>query len=136
MLYDDIVITSLEIENYDVPCILVDNGSLKNILFYDAFSQVNILSKQLWRVDSPLMGFSGSPVPIEGIVTLLVLVGQEWRSQIELDSLIMKIPSTYNTILGWPRLNTLCAIISTYHLLMKFLTSSGVDKIQRNQVLA
>lgn len=36
-LHNDVVIVSLAIVNYDVCCILVDNGSSVDLLFYNTF---------------------------------------------------------------------------------------------------
>lgn len=47
-----------------------------------------------------------------------------------LNFLVVKVPSVYNVILERSGLNTLHAIMSTYHLLMKFLTVQGVGKVE------
>ena len=43
----DPVVISLTIANHDVKRILVDNGSSKNILYYDAFSRMSLSAAQL-----------------------------------------------------------------------------------------
>lgn len=45
----------------------------------------------------------------------------------------MDRPSIYNITLGWPTFNTLKAVVSTFHLAMKFPTSSGVGVFRGNQ---
>ena len=35
--HDDPIVVSLTVANYDVKCILIDNGSSADILFYDTF---------------------------------------------------------------------------------------------------
>ena len=50
--------------------------------------------------------------------------------------LVVKVPSAYNAILGRPSLNAFRAVVLMYHLLVKFSTSSGVDEIRRDQLLA
>ena len=40
--HNDAVVVSLNIADYDVCHILVDSGSLANILFYDAFLKISI----------------------------------------------------------------------------------------------
>lgn len=40
--YDDAIVVLATIANYDVQRILVDNGSSTNILFYDAFINMNL----------------------------------------------------------------------------------------------
>ena len=50
--------------------------------------------------------------------------------------LVVHAPSAYNVILGRPRLNALRAVVSTYHLLLKFSTRVEVEEIQRDQLMA
>ena len=53
-LYNDVIVVSLNVANYDVRRILVDNGSSADTLFYDAFSKIKISLDWLGRLDSPL----------------------------------------------------------------------------------
>ena len=54
--------------------ILIDNKSSVNILFYVAFSKIN-LADQLKQVGTPLVRFLESSVAIEEKITLLVTAG-------------------------------------------------------------
>ena len=58
------------------------------------------------------------------------------QSIIQINFLVIKIPSAYNAISSWLGLNTLQAMVSTYHLLVKFSTPYGIDKVQGDQELA
>ncbi|KAK3037883.1 hypothetical protein RJ639_032113 [Escallonia herrerae] len=60
--------------NFDVKRALVDNGSSVEVLFYDAFNKMNILMDRLWKMDTPLYGFSNQPVAVKGIITLPVAI--------------------------------------------------------------
>ena len=53
-----------------------------------------------------------------------------------MDFLVVKAPSAYNAILGRPGLNALQAVVSTYHLKLKFSTSQGVGEVKGDQALA
>ncbi|KAL0420494.1 UNVERIFIED_CONTAM: hypothetical protein Slati_3072300 [Sesamum latifolium] len=44
--------------------------------------------------------------------------------------LVVDVPSTYNVILGRPTLNTFQAVVSTYHMKIKFPTPGGVGEVQ------
>ncbi|KAL0457987.1 UNVERIFIED_CONTAM: hypothetical protein Slati_0425900 [Sesamum latifolium] len=44
--------------------------------------------------------------------------------------LVVDVPSAYNVILGRPTLNAFQALISMYHMKIKFSTSGGVEKVQ------
>ena len=50
--------------------------------------------------------------------------------------LVLDSPSAYNIILGWPVLNTLSGVLSTYHLILHyhFSTPSRIGEIQGDQV--
>ena len=73
--HDNAVVVSLNIANYDIRRILVDNGSSADILFYDAFSRMSFLDSHLMPISSPLVGFTGDAVPVEGVITLTVAAG-------------------------------------------------------------
>ena len=49
---------------------------------------------------------------------------------------MVKIPLAYNAILGHPRLNTFWAVVSTYHLLVRFPTKYGIGELRGDQQLA
>ena len=42
-------------------------------------------------------------------------------------------PTTYNAIIGRPTLNQIGLVVSTYHLVVKFPTSSGVEELHGDQ---
>ena len=76
-------------------------------------------------------------MPVEGAITLPVTVGTEpYQKILRLTFLVIKVPSAYNAILGHPGLNAFRAVVSTYHLLVKFLTPYGVGEMQGDQLLA
>ena len=69
-------------------------------------------------------------MPVEGAITLLVTVGTEpYQKTLRLSFLVIKVPSTYNAILERPGLNAFRAVVSIYHLLVKFSTPYGVGKM-------
>lgn len=65
-----------------ISLILVDNESLVDMLYYDAFSRMGLALDQLGKLFSLLIGFLRDAAPIEGIITLPVMVGQESRQAI------------------------------------------------------
>ncbi|KAL0451875.1 UNVERIFIED_CONTAM: hypothetical protein Slati_1165600 [Sesamum latifolium] len=44
--------------------------------------------------------------------------------------LVVDVPSAYNVILAKPTLNTFQAVISTYHMKIKFPTLGGIGEVQ------
>ncbi|XP_058220297.1 uncharacterized protein LOC131330652 [Rhododendron vialii] len=86
---------------------------------------------------SPLVGFAGTPVYPAGQIALPITMGEE-RSEITrmIDFIVVDCPSAYNAILGRTTLNKIGAIISTYHLMIKFPTSEGVACVRGDQKAA
>ena len=113
--YDDAIVITLLIANYTTRRVLVDNGSLADILYYPTFQQMRLGWDQLRLVNSPLVGFGGMKVQLVGTITLLVVVGA-YPQQItkEVNFLVMKCLSSYNTIIGRPTLNSWKVVTSTY----------------------
>ena len=72
--YDDAIIITLLFADYTTRRVLVDNGSLANILYYPAFQQMKLGRDQLHPVHSPLVGFGGMKVQPVGTITLPVVV--------------------------------------------------------------
>ena len=55
--------------------VLVNNGSLANILYYPAFQQIGIEREWLIPTNALLIGFGGTRVFPLGAVTLFVMAG-------------------------------------------------------------
>ena len=60
--HDDAIVITLLIADYTTRTVLVDNGSLADILYYPAFQQMNLRQDQLHPIHSPLVGFGGMKV--------------------------------------------------------------------------
>ncbi|KAK3030413.1 hypothetical protein RJ639_037542 [Escallonia herrerae] len=98
---------------------------------------MNIPPDRLRKIDTPLYGFFNHPVVCEGIITLPVTVGAPLtQAKLMLDFVVVRVPSTYNAILGQTTLNQLRAVVSTYHMKMKFPTENGVGEVKGDQVVA
>ena len=104
--HDDLLVIMLVIEGFNTKRILVDNGSLADIIYLFAFQQLKLDLGRLRPFDSPLISFSGDKVYPKGIVTLTVIVGVYPRQlTCQLDFLVVDCPSSYNVIIGRPTLN-------------------------------
>ncbi|XP_042515376.1 uncharacterized protein LOC122089749 [Macadamia integrifolia] len=91
--------------------------------------------KYLKPVTTPLHDFSGSPIRPKGMIELQIHadLGELQRS-VMANFLVIDIPSAYNVILGRPSLNNLKAVVSTYHLKMKFPTERGIGEYIGDQL--
>ncbi|XP_075645638.1 uncharacterized protein LOC142616731 [Castanea sativa] len=133
-LYDDAIVITLLIADYTTRRVLVDNGSSTNILYYPAFQQMRLGRDQLRPVNSPLVGFGGMKVQPMGIVTLRVVVGTYPQVTKDVNFLVVDCSSSYNALIGRPTLNSWKAVMSTYHLSIKFPTEHGVGQVQGDQL--
>ncbi|XP_030969942.1 uncharacterized protein LOC115990235 [Quercus lobata] len=74
-LYDDALVVSIRVGDYNRYRVLVDNGSSADILYYPVFQQIWIDRKRLVPTNAPLVAFEGTKVYPLGAVTLLVTIG-------------------------------------------------------------
>ena len=72
--HDDALVVSVRVKDYNVHRMLVDNGSLTDILYYLAFQKMGIDRAQLILTNAPLVGFRGTRVLLLGAITLSVTV--------------------------------------------------------------
>ena len=121
--HDDPLVIMLMIEGFNTRRVLVDNGSLVDIIYLSTFQQLKVDPKRLLPFESPLISFSGDKVYPQGIVTLTVTTGL-YPLQVtnKHNLLVVDSPSSYNVIRGRPTFNRWKAATSTYCLKVKFLT--------------
>ncbi|GMN47900.1 hypothetical protein TIFTF001_017086 [Ficus carica] len=132
--YNDALIGEIRVADNVIRRVLVDNGSSAGIMFMDAFSRLRIRGAVLTPAQTPLYGFAGECVRTAGTVRLLVTIGDGPERVTQMvEFIVVDRPSVYNVILGRPTLNALKAVVSTYHLAMKFPTGSGVGVFWGNQ---
>ena len=105
--HDDALVVSLQVGDYNMHWVLVDNGSSADILYYPAFQQMRIGKERLIPTNAPLVGFGGSRIFPLGAVTLSVVVG-DYPQQIikDVTFLVVDCSSAYNAILERPTLNS------------------------------
>ena len=135
--HDDAIIITLLIADYTTRMVLVDNGSLTDILYYPTFQQMRLGRDQLCPVNSPLVGFKGMKVQPVGTIMLPMVVGA-YPQQItkEVNFLIVDCSSSYNAIIGRPISNNWKAVTSTYNLSVKFPIEYGIRQMQGDQLVA
>jgi len=63
---DDPVVITIELENFVVKKVLIDQGSLVDIIYWKTFQQLQIPAEELTPYDEPIYGFSGERVPTRG----------------------------------------------------------------------
>ena len=134
---DPMVIT-VELENYFVKKVLIDQGSLVDILYWATYQKFQLPTTAMVPYDEPIDGFSREKVSTHGYIDLhTVFCDGAHTKTIPIRFLVIDAPTSYNVLLGRPSLNTLEAVISAPHLAMKFLSLSGdILTIHDDQQLA
>ena len=135
--HDDVLVITITIVGFITRRVLIDNGSLTDIIYLPAYQQMKIDKERLRPIDIPLVGFTGDKVRPSGVVSLVIEAGT-YPKQVtaSIEFLVVDCPSTYNVIIGRPTLNKLRAVTSTYHLLVQFPTEHDIGELKRDQAAA
>ncbi|KAL0454584.1 UNVERIFIED_CONTAM: hypothetical protein Slati_0797600 [Sesamum latifolium] len=127
---DDPMVIKLDIANFEVHKVLIDNGILADIIFWDVLKRMSLENSNLSPVRTPLVGFGGGEVSSMGTIDLSVSMGEEPRRRTAMVKfLVVDTPFAYNVILGRPALNLFKVVVSTYHQKMKFPIRNGVGEV-------
>ncbi|XP_073309940.1 uncharacterized protein [Primulina huaijiensis] len=114
--HSDALVIQARVANYDIMRVFMDLGSSVNVIFKEAFVQVDLQGYYLEIVDTALFGFAGHAVYPEGeIVMPLTLGAGELKKTGMTIFIVVDAPSSYNIILGRPTMKELRAVASTTH---------------------
>ena len=135
--HDDPLVVPAIVANTTVHRVLIDNGSSANIIFASAFDKMGIGREKLEPVNTHLRGFLGEKVlPLGSIQLVLTLREPPCQATTTARFLIVDASSAYNMLLGRPSLNTIKAIPSAYHMIIKFPTIHGIGMVRGDQRVA
>ncbi|KAL2248431.1 UNVERIFIED_CONTAM: Retrovirus-related Pol polyprotein from transposon opus [Sesamum indicum] len=127
---NDPMVIKLDIANFTVPKVLIDNGSSADIILSDVLVKMGLENTMLEPVRTPLVGFGGTEIVPLGTFDLPVSMGEDPRRKtLMIKFLVVDTPFAYHVILGKPGLNAFRAIVSTYHLKVKFPTRAGIGEV-------
>ena len=70
--HDDALVIALRIRGYDVKRVMVDQGSIVEIMYPDLYKGLNLKAKDLTPYSSPLVSFEGKIIIPKGQVRLPV----------------------------------------------------------------
>ncbi|KAL0445714.1 UNVERIFIED_CONTAM: hypothetical protein Slati_1699300 [Sesamum latifolium] len=133
--HNNALVITATLANYEVGCIFIDSGSSADILFREAYDQMQLGDVSLEKVNTLLYGFAGELVHPRGMVSLPLTMGTgNTRRTCILKFLVVDVPSAYNVILERPTFNAFQAVISTYHMKIKFSTPGVVGEVQGNHL--
>ncbi|XP_073317298.1 uncharacterized protein [Primulina huaijiensis] len=131
--HNDALVIQARVANYDIMRIFVDSGSSVNVIFKEVLIQMDLQRYHLEAVDTTLFGFAGHAIYPEGEIILPLTLGtRELKKTVMTTFTVVDAPSSYNIILGWPAMNELRAVASTYHQKI-FPVGSQVGEVRGDQ---
>ena len=128
--YDALVLT-ICINSFDVHRVLVDPGSVVDLLHLPAFKQMKVPIDHLHSPGRILSGFNGATTLSVGDITFSVKAGPVTQQVI---FSVVEDLGPYNAILGRAWLHAMKAIPSTYHQTISFLTEARQVDLQGSQL--
>ena len=135
--HDDPLVIRAIMANKTVHMVLIDNGSLADIIFTSTFDKIGIRREKMELMSAQLLGFSGEKVlPLGSTQLVLTLGNPPCQATTAVKFLIVDAPLMYNMLLGRPSLNALRTVPSAYHMVIKFPTENGVGVVRGDQRVA
>ena len=130
----DALVITVRVANSNVHCLMVDDGSVVDILYLNTYKWMGLTEDDLDPNSSPLYGFTGDHVVPKGVVKLTTMVGEHPQtSTILTNFLLVDAPSAINGIIGRLLLKALKAATSIYYLTMKFPTIEEIGEVRGNR---
>ena len=136
--HNQAIVVSLEVLDNLIKKVLVDTGSVVNIIFQHTINRMNMGSLWMDSCDKdPLYGLGHNMVPITGVIYLPVTFGTALKHVTHSCKFyVLSTPSSYNMILGKTGLSQIQASLSTPHLKLKFQTPGGVGELRGDRETA
>jgi hypothetical protein len=117
--HNDALVIEANIASWTLGKLLVDNGSLADIIFVDAYDKMGLSRNLLKAPDTSLYSFGGRVIHDVGKVSLPVSFGTVQNARIEYLSFdVVEMYYPYNGILGSGFLNKLETIIHQAYMCM------------------
>lgn len=102
-----------------------------NILYFNIFLKLRLSTNNLTSLTSSRMEFTNDSIlPLETINLHVTFRGKLCYKIILFKFIVIDIPSTYNVIIGRPTLSKLRAVVSTYHMTVKFIMRANIGELK------
>lgn len=113
------LVVTARISRFLVKRVMVDQGNGADVMYLDLLKGLGLKNWDLSKYDTPLVGFDGRMVAIEGQISLPInMEGKE----VMVTFIAVNSFSPYTEILGRPWIHTMGAVPSTLHVKVKFPT--------------
>ena len=113
--------------------VLVDQGSVMEVMYPDLYKGLKLKPEDLTAYDSPLVSFEGKTVTPKGLIRLPIQTGSD---VVEVDFIAVDTYSPYTAIVARPWLYALGAVSSTLHQKVKYPSEGRVKEVIGNQAMA
>ena len=97
--HDDTLVITLRIGGYDVKRVMVDQGSVAEIMYLDLYMGLNLRTEDRTLYSSPLVSFKGKIIILKGQIRLPMQTGSV---VVEVDFIIVDVYSPYTAIVARP----------------------------------
>ena len=124
--HDDALLITLKIGDYNVKRVMVDGGSVTEVMYPNLYKGLNLKLEDLMPYSSPLISFDGKLVIPKGMIRLPIQTGLEI---VEVNFIMVDTYFPYTTIVDRPWLHSLGAIAFSLHQKVKFPSGDQVLKI-------
>jgi len=125
--HNDPLVVEMKIASAIVPRILVEMGSFVDIITWDCLKKLAYPGCDIVPLVHHILDFGGQEVNPTGMIHLPVRFGDKTKSKsLEVDFLIVDVPTAYNVILGRPTLYKVKAVIASYILQLQFEADNDI----------
>ena len=97
--YDDALVITLRIRGYDLKRVLVDQGSVVEVMYLNLYKGLKLKPEDLMAYDSPLVSFKRKTVTPKGQIRLPIQTNSDI---VEVDFIVVDVYSPYTTIVARP----------------------------------
>ncbi|KAJ8425251.1 LOW QUALITY PROTEIN: hypothetical protein Cgig2_015858 [Carnegiea gigantea] len=100
------LVAQMKVANAIVQRILINTRSSVDIITWDCLKKLTYPRRDIVPLVHPILGFRGQEVNPTGMIRLLLHFGDKGKAKnVEIDFLVVDIPTAYNIILGQPTLH-------------------------------
>ena len=103
---DDLMVITIELENFVVKKVVIDQGSLVDMLYWTTYQKLQLPIEAMVLYDEPIYGFSDERVCTHRYIDLHIVFRKGHQTKtILVRFLVVEAHTSYNIILRRPSLN-------------------------------